>query len=243
MLLHPRAEVDPEPAAGERWVLDGNELAGYLINRTPASADIVLFLYGNACNATAMRHDLLLNLPLRYNVACVEYVGYGFCRHHASGGAASSAESIKRIHRCLHDLLRRGLRVHVMAQSVGTMLWSQAMLESDLWQRVCSIRLITPFASVGAVARRFLPYIVGFFVTDNISYDAAAAWRYALSRLPADSHWRTTSRVQLFIAGADEVVGAEQGRELARAIPGAVVDEFPGRRHNDLLQFTRVWSS
>ncbi|HET8540482.1 MAG TPA: hypothetical protein VFL83_11480 [Anaeromyxobacter sp.] len=201
----------------EPWE-DGGELLGWHARTPGAGARLVVF-HGNAGSAldrgyvAAAFRRALPDVPVEVYLA--EYPGYG-PRPGAASEPALRAEARRAI-----AAARRGAPgpVLVLGESLGAAV--AAVAAADEPAAVDGLLLVTPLASVPAVARRHYPLVPGFLLRDRWEADRA---------LP-----RYRGRVAFLLAGADEITFADLGRALHDAYPGPKrlwVEEGAG--HNGL---------
>jgi len=200
----------------EPWT-DGGKLLGWRAPAPgPARARLVVF-HGNAGSAldrgylAAAFRAALPEVPVE--VLLAEYPGYG-----PVPGAPSEAALVAAA-RAAVAAARRGAPgpVLVAGESLGSAVAALAAAADP--GAVDGLLLVTPLASVPAVARRHYPMVPGFALRDR--------WRADLA-LPGYG-----GRVAFLVAGADEIVFADLGRALHDAYPGPKrlwVDE--GASHN-----------
>jgi len=217
-------------AAGlEPW-LDG---AGHFIGwRAPhpegAPVARAVVLHGNAGTALDRIYlrDVLQGPGLpRIEVFLLEYPGYG------PRAGSPSQESIVAATVEAIDLLGAEVSVFLVGESLGS---AAAAMAAAARSRVAGLLLVTPLASVTAVARRHYPFVPPSLVRDAFRADLA---------LP-----RYGGRVAFLVAGRDEVVFADLGRALFEAYPGPKrMWEERGASHNTLRfrpadpLWTEVW--
>ncbi len=229
--------VQPLPAATaaararglEPWLDGAGRFLGW---RAPAPGEPsarVLVLHGNAGSAldrTYLR-DVVQGPGRRsVEVLLLEYPGYG-PRPGAPTEESVVAAAVEAI-----DLLGHVPPLFLAGESLGSAAAARA---AALRPRVAGLLLLTPLASVTAVARRHYPFIPSLLVRDAFRADAA---------LPAYG-----GRVAFLLAGQDEVVFTDLGRALHQAYPGPKrLWEEPGASHNTLRydpadpRWTEVWT-
>jgi hypothetical protein len=204
-------------AAGlEPWLDGAGRFLGWR-SPPPRGAPVAraLVLHGNAGGAldrTYLR-DVLQGPGLpAIEVLLLEYPGYG-PRQGAPGEQAIVSAVVEAI-----DLLGRDLPVFLVGESLGSAAAARA---AEARPRLAGVLLITPLASVTAMARRHYPFVPSFLVRDTFRADLA---------LP-----RYGGRVAFLIAGRDEVTFADLGRALFEAYPGPKrLWEEPRASHNTL---------
>jgi pimeloyl-ACP methyl ester carboxylesterase len=202
----------------EPW-LDGGELIGWRARHPAGARGRLLVLHGNAGDALDRAHYVGIfasaapDLPL--DVYLVEYPGYG-----PRAGAPSQAALVAAARAALAAARRDGPGPILLAgESLGSGVAALAAAESP--GEVDALLLVTPLASVPAVARRHYGPLPAFVHRDDYRADRA---------LP-----RYGRRAAFLVAGQDEVVFADLGRELFEAYPGPKrlwVEE--GATHNGL---------
>ena len=172
-------------------------------------------LHGNAGTALDRIYlrDVLQGPGLpRIEVFLLEYPGYG------PRAGSPSQESIVAATVEAIDLLGAEAPVFLVGESLGS---AAAALAAAARPRVAGLLLVTPLASVTAVARRHYPFVPPSIVRDAFRADLA---------LP-----RYGGRVAFLLAGRDEVVFADLGRALFEAYPGPKrLWEEQGAFHNTL---------
>lgn len=202
----------------EPWT-DGAAFLGW---RAPAPgrarARLVVF-HGNAGSALDRGYlagafrSALPDVPVE--VLLAEYPGYG-----PSPGAPSEAALLAAARAALAAARRDAPGpVLVLGESLGSAVAALAAAAEP--GAVDGLLLVTPLASLPAVARRHYPFVPAFVHRDT--------WRADLA-LP-----RYGGRVAFLVAGADEIVFADLGRALHDATPGPKrlwVDE--GASHNGI---------
>jgi len=172
-------------------------------------------LHGNAGTALDRIYlrDVLQGPGLpRIEVFLLEYPGYG------PRAGSPSQESIVAATVEAIDLLGAEVPVFLVGESLGS---AAAALAAAARPRVAGLLLVTPLASVTAVARRHYPFVPPSIVRDAFRADLA---------LP-----RYGGRVAFLVADRDEVVFADLGRALFEAYPGPKrLWEEQGAFHNTL---------
>jgi pimeloyl-ACP methyl ester carboxylesterase len=203
-------------ASGMAPWLDGqNRLLGWRVVNPPAQPRaVILVLHGNAGHALDRTHYARSLAPLGIDVALLEYPGYGPRPGQPSLDALAGA-ALEAV-----DALAKERRlVWLLGESLGSGV--AARVANARPGLVRGLLLITPFADIGTVARRHYPFIPAWFIRDRFQ----PAKDLAAFRDPA----------VVVIAGRDEVVGSEQGRQLAAALPGPKeIVEQPSATHNSL---------
>jgi pimeloyl-ACP methyl ester carboxylesterase len=209
-LLYFPVRSDRAPAEREARVLglapwtDGGTLLGW-VRRSPGARGRVVVFHGNAGSAldrTYVAAALAAASPaLPLDVYLAEYPGYGPCPGAPSQPAILAAARLQ-----LAAARRAGTGPLLVAgESLGSAVAVLAAAEAGA--AVDGILLVTPLASVPAVARRHYPFAPSFVHRD--------AWR-ADRALP---RWR--GRLAVIVAGRDEVVFPDLGRGLHDAFVGS----------------------
>jgi pimeloyl-ACP methyl ester carboxylesterase len=215
-----------EPGAAERrarelglepW-RDGGVLRGWRA-RTPGARGRLLVFHGNAGSAldrVSIARAFARAAPaLPLDVYLAEYPGYG-----PRPGDPSERALLADALGAIAAARREGSGPLLVAgESLGSAVAALAAAEAP--REVDGLVLVTPLASVPAVARRHYPLVPGFLLRDR--------WR-ADEALP-----RYGGPVAFLVAGRDEVVFADLGVALHDAYPGRKamwVEE--GATHNGL---------
>jgi pimeloyl-ACP methyl ester carboxylesterase len=187
----------------EPWSDGGGAFLGWRARRPLARGRLVV-LHGNAGSALDRAHWVAAfagaapDLPL--DVYLVEYPGYG-----PRPGAPSQAALVGAAREALSAARRDGPGPVLLAgESLGSAVAALAAAEAP--GEVDGLLLVTPLASVPAVARRHYPPLPGPFYRDPYRADLA---------LP-----RYGGPAAFVVAGRDEVVFADLGRALFDAYPG-----------------------
>ncbi len=189
----------------------------------------LLVLHGNAGSALdrAYLRDVFQapGVAPRLEVFLLEYPGYG-----PRQGAPSERSLVDAAVEAI-ELLRREspLPLAVVGESLGSAVAALAATERP--GSVNALLLVTPLASVPAVARRHYPFFPPFLLRDTFHADRA---------LP-----RYRGRVAFLVAGRDEVVFTDLGESLFRAFPGPKrlwVDEAAGHNTIDYDPRQGRWS-
>lgn len=169
-------------------------------HHTASPSGIVLVLHGNAGTA-------LDRLPFRdvfqgagpVDVVLLEYPGYG-----PREGKPSQRTLVDAACEAVTLLRMEGVPVAVIGESLGSAVG--ALAAAELPADVAGLLLITPLASVTAVAKRHFPLVPSMLVRDAYHADRA------LPRYPGP--------VGFLVAGRDEVVFPELGLALFEARTG-----------------------
>jgi pimeloyl-ACP methyl ester carboxylesterase len=200
----------------EPWT-DGGVLLGWRA-RTPGARGRLVVFHGNAGSAldrVSIARAFARAAPaLPLDVYLAEYPGYGPCPGDPTQPALLSAA------RAAIAAARRegGGPLLVVGESLGSAV---ALAAAEAPHEVDGLVLVTPLASVPAVARRHYPLVPAFLLRDRWRVDEA---------LP-----RYGGPVAFLVAGRDEVVFADLGVALHDAYPGRKamwVEE--GATHNGL---------
>jgi pimeloyl-ACP methyl ester carboxylesterase len=210
LLYFPQAEDRGRAEARARRLglepfTDGGELAGWLARHPSGAArGSLVVLHGNAGSALDRGYfvdafrSAARTLPL--DVYLVEYPGYG-----PRGGAPSEERLVAAARRAI-ALVRGQARGPVLlaGESLGGAVAALAAAADPT--AVDGLLLVTPLASVPAVARRHYGPLPAAFFRDPLRADRA---------LP-----RYGGRVAFLVAGEDEVVFPDLCRALHDAYPG-----------------------
>jgi pimeloyl-ACP methyl ester carboxylesterase len=189
----------------EPWT-EGETLLGWRARHPAGARGRLVVLHGNAGSAldraywVAAFASAAPDLPL--DVYLVEYPGYG-PRPGAPGEAANVAAAREAIARARRD---GPGPVLLGGESLGSGVAALAVAEAP--GEVDGLVLVTPLASVPAVARRHYGPVPAFVHRDAYRADRA---------LP-----RYGGPVAFLVAGRDEIVFADLGRRL--------FDDYPGRK-------------
>jgi uncharacterized protein len=199
------------------WAADGSRI-GYA-RKVDNPRNVWLFIHGNAGQA-ADRTYALHCFSNNDSVYILEYPGYGN-REGAPGRKSfdSAAESAYRE-------LRRAYPnrpVCIAGESIGS---GPASSLARLQNPPDKIVLVVPFDTLARVAKNQFP----FLPTSLLLFDR---W----DNIEALSGYK--GKVEIFGATGDSIIPVRHARELARALPGAVLNEIPGD-HNDWSQSGRV---
>jgi hypothetical protein len=176
----------------------------------------VLVLHGNAGDALGRADYLPVLEAAGFEAVLLEYPGYG-----PRDGEPSQAALVADAQAALGRLKAESpAPVILLGESLGSGVAVQVAAANP--NAVAGLLLAVPFARMGEVAAWHYPWLpMKLLLRDR--WDSQDAIR--------NHH----GPVALLIAGRDEVVGAEQGRRLAQACPGAVrVWEIPEATHNGL---------
>jgi pimeloyl-ACP methyl ester carboxylesterase len=210
-----RATAAAQRADLEPWRDDGRFLGWRARHpRAPPQA-IVLVLHGNAGSALdRLWYRDVFHLAGAVDVVLLEYPGYG-----PRDGEPSQASLVAACREAVTHLRREGLPIAIVGESLGSAVASLAAAEQPA--DVAGLLLVTPLASVTAVAKRHYPFIPSALVADPYRADLA------LPRYPGP--------VGFLVAGRDEVVFPDLGLALfeARTGPKRLWLE-PRSGHNDL---------
>ena len=210
-LIFPAPPRGREPAYPDQLVrLDG---AAFVYFHGPK---VVAYFHGNGEDLADSIPMVSLLRTLGVGVLAVEYPGYGVAAGTPSEqGAYAAAETALRWLRT-----GRGVdsdRVVLLGQSLGTGVAAE-MARRGLGARMV---LISPFTSVGDMARRTIPLFPASFVRHRFDTEAKA---------PA-----IAIPVLIIHGREDEVVPFAMGERLATVFPQARFVPVQGGRHNDLL--------
>jgi uncharacterized protein len=201
-ILFPRAMVGaaPElPGTTQRLRLlrpDGVELHGVLIPGPNPNRPVLLGFGGNAWNAESMALFIHQNMP-EYSVAAFHYRGYS-----PSSGRPSSAALLTDAEAIFDWLYAGGMTEQIaIGFSIGSGIAAHLAATRPLRGAV----LVTPFDSLGAVARQNLPWApVTLFFRNEMNTLAALE--------------NNTLPLALILATRDEVIGPARAEALVTAL-------------------------
>ncbi len=159
----------------------------------------VLVLPGNAGNALDRIYFVRLVEALGGEAVLMEYPGYG-CRPGSPGQAELVAAALAAV-----DRLAGEGPLFLLGESLGSGVAVQAAAARP--GAIRGLLLVTPYASMVQVAARTYPWLPARLLLQD-RWDSVGA----MAGYPGP--------VALLLAGRDEVVGVEEGRALARAVPG-----------------------
>ena len=211
------AATGPARRAGlEPWLDPAGAFIGWRASHPdgpPVARAIVL--HGNAASALDRLYlrDVLRGPGLpRIEVLLLEYPGYG------PRPGSPSEESIVAATVAAIDLLGTDTPVLLVGESLGS---AAAALAAAARPGVAGLLLVTPVASVTALARHHYPFAPSVLVRDAFRADLG---------LP-----RYGGRVAFLLAGRDEVAPPDLARGLFQAYPGPKrLWEEPAASHNTL---------
>jgi pimeloyl-ACP methyl ester carboxylesterase len=205
------------------WRDERGRLMGWRMHREAPAPMRVLVFHGNAGNALDRAYYLGLFEGQHVEVVLFEYPGYG-AREGEPTESGFVAEGKKAFER-----LRREGPVMLLGESLGSGVAVQ--IAAAFPEAVHGLLLVTPYARMTEVAAKHYPWLpVAWLMKDR--WDSMAVIR------------SFSGPVAVVVAEADEVVGADQGQQLAQACKGpARVWVLPKATHNGLdLQPNRgVW--
>lgn len=207
-------------------VLDGFDA---VVLTPEAASDTAILFHGNAGTALDRGFIATQLLERGFRVVLAEYPGYG-----PRAGSPSQRALVDDGAR-LFDTVARTYpndTLMLVGESLGAGVVGQ-ILTRPLARAPGRVVLITPFVSAVETAARIYPWLPVRWLA-----------RDPLEVLPGVS--RYAGPVHVLIAGADEVVGAAQGRtvaEAARSRGPTTVVELPGAHHNDWVAYAdgSVW--
>ncbi len=210
------ATLAAQRAGFEPWSPKGRFLGWRARHPNQPARAIVLVLHGNAGSALGRAHyrDVFQQAGA-VDVVLLEYPGYG-----PRAGEPSQESLVAACREAVALLRQDGLPVAVAGESLGSAVASLAAAEQPA--DVAGLFLVTPLASVTAVAKRHYPFVPSALVADTYRADLA------LPRYPGP--------VAFLVAGRDEVVFPDLGLALFEARTGPKrlwLEQRSG--HNDLL--------
>jgi pimeloyl-ACP methyl ester carboxylesterase len=196
------------------WRTPVGALRGWRRAGAPVPRGRVLVLHGNAGSALDRTYYVDALAPLGLDVVLLEYPGYG-----ARPGAPALGTLTGAAVEAVDAALQEAGPVWLVGESLGSGVAARAAAQRP--EAVRGLILVTPFAELAGVARLHYGPIAAALLRDRF----APARDLAAFRHP----------IVVLVAGRDEVVGAEQGRALFRALPGPKrLVEQPGATHNGL---------
>jgi pimeloyl-ACP methyl ester carboxylesterase len=211
------------------WLDAQGQLIGWKSPALGGAGGRLLVLHGNAGSAldrTYLRDAFQAPaVSPGLDVFLLEYPGYG-----PRAGAPSERSLVGAAVEAI-DLLRREppAPLVIVGESLGSAVAALAAVERP--GSVNALLLVTPLASVPAVARRHYPFFPAFLLRDTFHADRA---------LP-----RYCGRVAFLVAGRDEVVFTDLGESLFRAFPGSKrlwIDEAASHNTVNYDPSLRRWS-
>ena len=206
------------------WRAGDGGLRGWRLAQSPTRPRAtVLILHGNAGWALDRIHYARSLVPLGCDVVLLEYPGYGARPGQPSLGALTAA-AVEAVDALAHE----GGPVWLLGESLGSGVVGRVV--AARLSAVRGLLFVTPFADIGTVARRHYPFLPAWFVRDRFR--------------PAQDVAAFTGPAIVLIAGHDEVVGAEEGRELFAALHGPKrLVEQPAATHNGMdLSSPAFWA-
>ena len=215
-----RATAAARRAGLEPWSDQGRFLGWRARHPGQPARAIVLVLHGNAGSALDRAYYLdVFQRSGAVDVVLLEYPGYG-----PRDGEPSQESLVAACSEALTLLRGERLPIALVGESLGSAVASLAAAEQPA--DVAGLFLVTPLASVTAVAKRHYPFIPSALVADAYRADLA------LPRYPGP--------VAFLVAGRDEVVFSDLGLALheARTGPKRLWVE-PQSGHNDLAHDPR----
>ncbi len=194
--------------ARRKNMLPWRDAAGRLIGwvrPNPRAANRLVVFQGNAGCALDRSYYAeafeALGGGADWEVWILEYPGYG-----ARPGSLGKEAFVEAGRSAMRELLAADSRpVFLLGESIGS--GTACALAAEMPDRVAGLVMVVPFARLLEVAREKFPWLpVGLILRDKFDNVAAlSAYR---------------GRVAFVIAGADEVVGAAQGRKLHAGYDG-----------------------
>lgn len=210
------------PAHAAALVLDVPDAQLRISSRPHDGPQALVFFGGNAEDVAFTLPELAAAFPDRA-VYAMHYRGYS-----GSSGRPTEA-SLRSDARALFELVHgRHPDVMVVGRSLGSSLAIQLAAE----QPVSRLVLITPFASILAIAKRVAPFLpMGLLLRDKYE-----SWRYAP---------RVGCPTLLIAASHDELVPPAETQKLLDAFrPGvATLRTVDGTDHNSVSGTTEFWDA
>ncbi|HEY3271676.1 MAG TPA: alpha/beta fold hydrolase [Geothrix sp.] len=221
MMYFPDREPEPEAvqrAVGVRlgpWRDEKGSVLGWR-RAARRGGPRVLVLHGNAGDALGRVDYMPILEAAGFEGVLLEYPGYG-----PREGERSEASLVADARAALRRLKEESpAPVILLGESLGSGVAVQVAAAEP--KSVAGLLLAVPFARMTEVAAHHYPYLpMSLILRDR--WDSLEAVR------------RYRGPVAVVIAGQDEVVGAAQGRQLAKGTAGPVrVWEVPRAAHNEL---------
>ena len=213
-----------EEAGFRAWRNDDGQAIGWQRQPHPAPAKhCILILHGNAgCAADRFHYADSFQAVAPFDVCILEYPGYG-----GRPGSPSQTNLLRAAQEGLKHL-RDYCAIYVVGESLGTGV--AAWLAGAFPDRIAGLYLVAPYNNMTAVARNHLP----LFPVRAILRD-----KYPASR------WLSNYRgpLAVLLAGRDEVIPVELGRNLYETYPGPKKLWIePNASHNDIhIPDSNVW--
>ncbi len=218
-ILFPRPVQFTRPSRGPAEVVPLSEGGGLFLDPGTSGrgrAPLLIFLHGNGETADLWVDDFALPRKRGWAVLLVEYPGYG-----GTPGSPSERSivttSLAAYDWAIHDSRIDSSRMVIYGRSLG----GGAATQLAIRRPVAALVLESAFTSVRPLAARFL--VPGFLVRDP--FDNLKALRDFRGPLLVMHGLR------------DDIVPPDQGRALAKAVPGSTFLPLPCG-HNDC---TRPW--
>lgn len=214
-ILYAPQKVSVETMRSSRWRLVEDDRAIQIDPAGPVRA-IALIFHGNAGFAAHRAFFAPELSAAGVKVLLAEYPGYGW-----RDGAASEQILVEDALSLFDSISARAQRVPVFL--IGESLGSGVAIQVAARAKIppSALVLVTPYSSIEDVAKSKFPWLpVGLMLRDKFD---------SKTYLP-----KYSGPVSIIIAGADEVVGADSGRTLARASLSRELQilELPGAGHN-----------
>ena len=213
------SELDKHSKSYERVLIptkDGEELYG-LFHRAELSEPTIIIFHGNKNAAFSQQPIGEVFIKQGYGVLLAEYRGYP-----GSTGTPSEAGLVLD-GLAAYDFVKQsgGTSIALFAHSLGTGVAIQLASKRN----VQSLLLLSPFASLNAVASRKVPWLPVSKMLKHPFY--------------SDQYIETINAPIMIIHGTDDIViPIEHGRALAKAAKRPVpFIEIKGAGHNNLLKF------
>jgi pimeloyl-ACP methyl ester carboxylesterase len=225
VIFQPSPGIDYRPAqlgidAEEAWLTteDGVRIHAFFVPAPGGASRALLFLHGNAGNASHRLPNAALLAALGVDVLLLDYRGYG-----ASEGTPSEAGVYADARAGLAHLLEeRGVpteRVVLFGRSLGGAVAVDLAQEQPL----AGVILESTFSSLQALARGFAGPLGGLLVRGGFDSGAKIA--------------KTRSPLLFFHGDRDEIVDFTLGRALFDVAPEPKVFEtLRGAGHNDTVE-------
>jgi uncharacterized protein len=185
--------------------------------RLPAPRGVVFFLHGNAGNLQSWFDDLDFYRRANFDLFMIDYRGYG-----KSTGRIENEAQLHADVRAAWDAIApeyAGRKRVLLGRSLGSALAARLALDVKPELTV----LVSPYASMGALAAEYYPWV------------PAAALRYPLATDADVARLRTP--LWLLHGDRDTLIDVSHSEALAQRNAAARLHVVKGAGHNDLQEF------
>ena len=204
------------------WKNPAGQIIGWEIPAGKTATGSVLIVHGNA--GCALSRDYLAR-PIHdaadVDVFVLEYPGYG-TRDGAPGKPAFLAAGEEAF-----GLLTNGLPKYLVSESLGAGV--ACHLAKAHSTNVAGLALFMPYHDLASVAQRKMPFLPAYLLLiDRFN--------------PAECLRDYRGPVKIVLAGADEIIPVESGRQLFEGYQGPkILQIIPGAHHNDIAEQSPEW--